>query len=199
MIDIDVLLKRRKVNIEQLIPFGFSKDQNGYSYSADLLDGQFEMKVVITKSGNLSTEVIDCSTKESFMLHLVPSAMGAFVGRVRKEYESVLTMITETCFITDIFKTRDAKQIIQYAKENYQSELEFLLEFLWKRFPDNAIFRRQDNAKWYAALLIVQKKKLGLDGDDFIEILDLRAEPEDITALVDGKKYFPGYLFRDII
>lgn len=35
------------------------------------------------------------------------------------------------------------------------------LEFLWPKSPDNAIFRRPDNKKWYAVLLTVQKEKLG--------------------------------------
>ena len=34
------------------------------------------------------------------------------------------------------------------------------LEFLWQKFPDNAVWRRKDNKKWYGALLTVSKEKL---------------------------------------
>lgn len=48
-------------------------------------------------------------------------------------------------------------------------------------------------AKWYAALLALPAKKLGLNDDGIIESIDLRIAPEAIAALVDGKRYFPGY------
>ncbi len=64
---------------------------------------------------------------------------------------------------------------------------------MWPKFPRNAIFRRADNAKWYAAILTVAKNKLGLIGDEIIEIIDLRADSAQIAAMTDGEKYFPGY------
>ena len=47
--------------------------------------------------------------------------------------------------------------------------------------------------KWYAVLLTVSSRKLGLDSDEYIEIIDLRMTPDDIEAVVDYQKYFPGY------
>ena len=79
--------------------------------------------------------------------------------------------------------------IIEYVRKKYGDEL----EFLWEKFPDNAIWRRKDNKKWYGALLTVSKRKLGIDSDEIIEIIDLRMKPEDIEKRVDMKKYFPGY------
>ncbi len=189
MADINALFKRRKANLGVLLPFGFSENGSVYTYFTGLVDDQFKMIVTISKEGKISAEVIENFSGESYVLHRVSGAMGAFVGRVREEYERVLSMIAEACFEPDVFKSEGAKLVIQYAREKYHTEL----EFLWKRSPDNAILRRQDNAKWYAALLTVQKKKLGLSGDGSIEILDLRMKPEDIDALVDGKRYFPGY------
>lgn len=45
----------------------------------------------------------------------------------------------------------------------------------------------------YGALLVVQKAKLGIKEDGFIEIIDLSLEPEKIEKLIDNKKYFAGY------
>ncbi|GKX57956.1 MmcQ/YjbR family DNA-binding protein [Leminorella grimontii] len=189
MMDIDALFKRRKLNAARLPPFGFVKNKNGYTYSTHLIDGQFDMTVTVTKEGFVSTELVDTSTGESYVLHRISSATGAFVGRVREEHDQVLEAIANACFEPDVFKSEGAKRIIKYIREKYQDEL----EFLWPRFPDNAIFRRQDSAKWYAALLTVQKGKLGLSGDDPIEIIDLRMKPEDVNERVDNKRYFPGF------
>jgi predicted DNA-binding protein (MmcQ/YjbR family) len=79
--------------------------------------------------------------------------------------------------------------VIQYARDSYGDEL----EFLWQRFSDNAILRRKDTNKWYAALLVLSKRKLGLNPDETIDILDLRMNPEDAEIVLDGCKYFPGY------
>ena len=88
-----------------------------------------------------------------------------------------------------VFKSDQAQNIIQYLRDIYNDEL----EFLWPRFPNNAVFRRKDTGKWYGALLTLSGKKLGLDPDEIIEIIDLRARPEEIASLVDMRKYFPGY------
>ncbi|MDE7296593.1 MAG: MmcQ/YjbR family DNA-binding protein, partial [Clostridia bacterium] len=67
------------------------------------------------------------------------------------------------------------------------------LAHLWAKFPSNAIWRRKDNQKWYGILLLLSKRKLGLEGDEIVEMIDLRIEPSEIDKLVDGKTYFAGY------
>lgn len=91
--------------------------------------------------------------------------------------------------MSDVFLSAGAQQVIAYAREKYRDEL----QFLWQRFPKNAILRRKDNAKWYAALLVLEKRKLGLDEDSVVDIIDLRGDPGAIRALVDGERYFPGF------
>ena len=88
-----------------------------------------------------------------------------------------------------VFKSDQAQNVIQYLRDVYNDEL----EFLWPRFPNNAVFRRKDTGKWYGALLTLSGKKLGLYSDEIIEIIDLRARPEEIASLTDMKRYFPGY------
>lgn len=189
MSDIDTLFKRRRTIIKRLISFGFSPKGKGYSYSTSLVDGQFEMTVLISKDEKISADVVDCSSGERYVLHQVSGAKGAFVGQVKQEYKNLLAKIAEACFEPNVFKSHEAGLIIQYIRKKYQNEL----EFLWPRTPDNAIVRWHDNAKWYAALLTVKREKIRLTGEDAIEIIDLRMKPEDIEALEDGKRYFPGY------
>jgi predicted DNA-binding protein (MmcQ/YjbR family) len=189
MTDMDALFERRKLVPERLFPFGFVEKGNAHTYSASLLGGQFEMTVTVTREGKVSAEVFDASSREPYVLHRIHDATGPFVGAVREGCTGVLSAISETCFEPDVFKSAEARRVIEYVREKYQDEL----QFLWRRFPDNAIFRRKDNRKWYAALLVLQKRKLGLDEDGTVDILDLRGRPEDIAGLLDGAKYFPGF------
>ncbi|WP_228397920.1 hypothetical protein [Limnobaculum xujianqingii] len=144
---------RRKVDIQKLLAYGFNQHDSRYVYLTDLIEGQFEMTVVVSSQGVVSTTVIDTSTGEDYVLHHVVATTGAFVGKLREEYERILTDIAKVCFIPDVFKSPVTRQVIQFIRDKYHDEL----EFLWPRTPDNAIFRRQDNAKWYGAILTIKK------------------------------------------
>lgn len=186
---INSIFKCKKVNFSKLLPFGFKKCENIYSYKK-VLDGcKFLLTVQISEDGAISSEMIDPSMNEVYTLHLVESATGSFVGEIKSQYKAVLEEIAETCFDPDVFKSNQAKELIAYAREKYGDEL----EFLWPKFPDNAIWRRQDNKKWYGAILTVSRQKLGLKSDEIVEIVDLRLEPEKIATLVDQKRYFNGW------
>ncbi|MDR0198786.1 MAG: MmcQ/YjbR family DNA-binding protein [Methanomassiliicoccaceae archaeon] len=88
-----------------------------------------------------------------------------------------------------VFKSEYAKQVILYVRERYRDEL----QFLWAKFSKNAVFRRKDNQKWYAAMLVLEKSKLGAASKDIVDIINLRVPQEDIDDLLDGIRYFPGF------
>ena len=58
---------------------------------------------------------------------------------------------------------------------------------------NNAVWRRADNEKWYGALLTVEKQKLGIKSHDTAEIIDLRADPEEVKELIKEENYYPGW------
>lgn len=179
----------KKPNIAKLREFGFAENGGTYAYGARIAEGQLQMTVTVTGGGDIRARVIDPATGEEYVLHRTSGAAGAFVGMVRTEYEALLTEIAERCFDPDVFKSACAREVISYVRAAYGGEL----EFLWKRFPGNAVWRREDTRKWYGALLTVPERKLGLASGETAEIIDLRADPEELAALVDGERYFPGY------
>ncbi len=178
-----------KINTDKLQKYNFVKSSNKYSYTTDIVDGQFALIVTITLDGVVSTKVIDKASQEEYVLHLIKDSVGEFVGRVRLDIENVLTDIKNKCFDTQIFKSIQAQQIIQYVNGKYGDQL----EFLWQKFTNNAVLRRHDNDKWYALLIGLPKNKLGIKGDEMVEIIDVRIQPEVITQLIDNKQFFAGY------
>jgi len=179
----------KTVNLEKLTAYGFSKKADIYSYSTTLPDSNFKMTVNVTKQGEVTASVIDPALNEPYTLHLVDAAVGSFVGNVKTEYEQLLTKIANQCFEPDVFQSQQAKAVIDYIRDTYCGEL----EYLWQKFPNNAVVRRTDNQKWYALLLTVSCQKIGFKSDEIIEILDLRMTPENIEKSVDGIKFLPGY------
>ena len=183
------LFLHKKPDIEKLTAFGFTQKGEQYDYTTDMAGGQLQCTVTVLKSGTVTAKVIDTMTGEPYILHQIPTATGAFVGKVKTEYETILQTIASQCFVPHVFQSAQATAIIQYASQKYHCQL----EYLWAKFPGNAVLRRQDNAKWYAAMLKLPKQKLGVSGAGQMEIIDLRADPQQIMAMVDRKKFFPGY------
>lgn len=184
----DDIFKYKKVKLNTLEDYGFTKNSDLYTIEQDIMDGEFTLSVQIDSQGQLDTNLIEKATGEEYMLYKT-NAQGAFIGEVRTAVGEVLSRIADTCYETAIFKTPQAQMVIDYVRTAYGDEL----EFLWAKFPDNAVVRRKDNRKWYAALLTMSRRKLGIDSDEMIEVLNLRMKPEGIEAVVDNKKYFPGY------
>ena len=181
--------KNKKANTDKLIQFGFELADGKYVYQTAIMDGQFRLSVVVDGNGEIATELFDMSAEDIYTLHLVENAVGAFVGRVRAEYDRVLQDIEQNCFESDVFKQDFTREILKYAREKYGDEP----EYLWEDTPDCAIIRRKDNRKWYVLLMTVLPKRLGLVGEEPIEIVDLRFDAGELPSKIDGKRYFPGY------
>lgn len=188
MKDIDTLFSIYSFEEEKLLAFGFEKKEEKYVYSRRLSTPPFEARIVVNEN-KITADVFDAETGDVYALVKVPEAVGAFVGKIREEFKTLLSDIRKQCCVVDVFKSLSARNIIRYVKNKYKDEL----EYLWPKFPKNAVFRRKDNGKWYAAILTVTKDKLGLPSNEMVEIIDLRGKTSEIERLVDGKNYFPGW------
>ena len=182
------IFKRKKLVEEKLIPYGFVKKGNTYSYFAEILNGNFSLEVKIDESRIVDTILFEKETEEIYALYKT-NATGSFVAGVRNAIESVLADIVTNCYEDEVFKSKQAEMAIQYVKEAFGDKL----EFLWAKFPDNAVWRRKDNEKWYGAILTVQGSKIGIDTNDIVEIIDLRMNPEDKEEILSREFYYPGW------
>lgn len=79
-------------------------------------------------------------------------------------------------------------KICEYAKEKYGS----YREFLWTN-SNNSVIRRSDNKKWYAVFITVPKFRLGLDGNETIDIVDIKCDPMLAGSLRSKHGFLPAY------
>ena len=189
MREITNFIKDKKIDFKKLEEFGFELKDNSYYYHTSLLKNQFKMSVKISLNNSIFTEIIDTETNEAYVLHLLEIKRSGYSEKVYKAYSEVLEKIKKECFEDEIFKANYAKEIINYIKNKYGDEL----EFLWKKSPKNAVVRRKSSNKWYAVILTISKRKLNLDSDEIIEVINIHNSPEEIEKLIDYKKYFPAY------
>lgn len=177
------IFKFKKFNQEKLLKYGFKFDG---VYQIERKIDQFLMKIEI-KNYLVRVELIDGETGEPFTLFNVVSAQGGYVQNLRSECEKVLKDIAEKCCELEIFKSDEAKKVIEHIRKKYGDEL----EFLWEKFPEDAIIRRKDNKKWYVVFIRLPKNKLSLDGTEKVDILDVRSD--EVEKLIDNKTILPAY------
>lgn len=182
------IFRFKKANAEKLKEYGFAETDGCYSLRTFILNGLFEM-LVFVKNGEVGTKLTDCESGEEYRLHLIEGNGGEFVGKVKTEYEAILSDIRDKCFEKEIFKNAQSKHVIEYIENRYGDRL----EFLWESSPSTAVWRCKDNRKWYGIIFVLPKSKLGLSGEGNTEIIDLRTDPTGIESLVDNVSYFRGY------
>jgi predicted DNA-binding protein (MmcQ/YjbR family) len=79
--------------------------------------------------------------------------------------------------------------VLKFIEEQYGT----IPEYLWVKFPNYAVFRHQENRKWFAILMDVPVRKLGLPGDSTTDVLDIKCDPIMIGSLLNITGFLPAY------
>ncbi len=182
------MFSNRKLVLSRLLDYGFTASPGGYTYTVGIMDGEFSLTVFIDSLGTVGTSISEIDTGEEYFLYKT-SAQGPFVGRVRDEADSVLADIADKCYVFTSFSGEQTLRLVEYAMATYGD----VQEFPWKDTPTESIIRRHDSGKWYAALLAVPRRKLGIDSDQTAEIVNLHAEPERVAELLVREGFYPGW------
>lgn len=180
-------LKLKKINYKKIIDYGFKKINDNYIYKKYISDNKFYVEVIY-RNNSLISKVVEVDGNYEYILVDINSVNGDFVSKIKIEYESIIDDIINNCFDDDIFKQKQTKKVINYINKKYNTKL----EFLWNDYPDCAI-ARNPNGKWYLLIMTISKRKLGLDSDDIIEIIDIKHPIDRIENIVDNVNIFKGY------
>ena len=189
MREVKDFIKDKKIDLKKLEEFGFKLINKSYYYHTSLLKNQFKMTIKINLDNSIFTEIIDTETNEPYVLHLLEMKRSGYSEKVYKEYSEVLEKIQKECFEDERFKANYTKEIIDYINNKYGDKL----EFLWEKSPKNAVIRRKSSNKWYAVILTISKRKLNLNSDEIIEVINLHNITKEIEKFIDNKRYFPAY------
>ncbi len=65
------------------------------------------------------------------------------------------------------------EQFIQYISDEYGVDE----EYLFAKHPLFCVFRHSNNRKWFAVVMDVPKNKLGLEGADALDVVNLKCDP----------------------
>lgn len=79
--------------------------------------------------------------------------------------------------------------VLESAIKQYHTEP----ERLWEKYPEHVVLRHSSNRKWYALFMNVPRNKLGLDGGEYVDILNIKADPVMVSSFYLEKGILPGY------
>lgn len=187
MRDLKKFSKNCDFDFDKLLEYGFIKEGKLYTYQKYIMNKHF-LVVVKMNDDFFTSLVLDTNTMDEYILVDV-DCEGEYVGRVNDAYESILNDIIDKCGKKDIFKCPQAKAVIKYINDTYNDTL----EYLWEKFPDNAIWRNIHNNKWYGVILNLSKEKLGIADESLVTVLNLRYPKDKIKSVIDNNMIFPGY------
>ena len=66
----------------------------------------------------------------------------------------------------------DRQTVFDYIKKKYK----VLPEYPWRRYNSNAVFRHNDNKKWFALVMEMQRDKLGFSGTEYVDVVNLKID-----------------------
>ncbi|MBQ2666520.1 MmcQ/YjbR family DNA-binding protein [Methanobrevibacter sp.] len=183
MRDLSEMLEKRSIIPERLADYGFNED---CIFEKTLSNPNFRA-VIAYKNDTLTSRVVDLESGDDYILVDVKTPIGRFAAELKMEYEDIIDDVIEKCTIPDVFKHAQTRRLIDMVNDRYDTRL----EFLWERFPKNAIWRNKNNSKWFGVLGAVDKAKIGLEGEGEIEIVILKND--DIPSIINGKTILEGY------
>ena len=176
------IFSRKRPDSGRLAEYGFEKAENGFIYSEKFMDGTFMAQVLVGKDGRVSARVFDLEADEEYRAFRDENRLGEFVGRVRCEFEGILSKIAEGCFTDQPFASDQANRIAELIFETYGEKP----DFPFASAPSYGAVRNPDNRKWYLLIMDVTKDKLTgkkADRDKRVDIANIKAAPGDIEEL----------------
>ncbi len=182
------IFERCTILYDKLISYGFQKASGNYILSKVILDGSLRVEITISDSGMVTGKIYDVELGEEYTHFRIVHATGEFVSQVKEAYKNILLDIQKNCTESKYFMTDQANRIAHAIIETYHD----LPEFAWEKYPDDGIFKNPHNGKWYGLMMNIPKNKIDI-GDETVEILNVKLNPDEIKTLLEQKGFYRAY------
>ena len=180
------IFKSYQFNKEKAHAYGFVENGEVWTYSCQILQGEFFMTVSIAPD-NVSFLVFDQETGDLYPQVHMESMTGSFVASVREACLEILYQIRKACFDVQDFICPQTKRIMAQVQEKYGNQL----EYLWEKSPDTAVLRHEGNQKWYAVVMRIPWDKLEKGREGLVEAVNLKHD--QVADLLSKKGIYPAF------
>lgn len=83
----------------------------------------------------------------------------------------------------------DREALLTYVREQFAVEP----DYPWAKYPNHCVLRHLGNRKWFAAVLEVSRKTLGLAGEGTADVLNVKCDPLLLGSLLESDGFLPAY------
>ncbi len=83
----------------------------------------------------------------------------------------------------------DRQKLEKYILDNYGVES----EYPWAKHPTFAVFRHENNNKWFAVIMTIDKSKLGIKRGGEIDVINVKSEPNLAVSMRGQQGIYPAY------
>lgn len=80
-------------------------------------------------------------------------------------------------------------ELERYIADNYIAQT----DYPWLSEPEFEVFRHEDNRKWFALIMDIPRSKLGLQGEEKLDVVNLKCDPVLAASLRGEPGIFPAY------
>ena len=81
------------------------------------------------------------------------------------------------------------QRIMQYVQDRYGTEP----EYLWAKYPNYVVFRQPASRKWFAIIMDVPQNRLEFEGDEPVDVMDVKCGSLMVGSLLAQDGFFPAY------
>ncbi len=191
--DYSYILRSAKAKPGTFAEFGFNicsseteNKKSAYKLKRDLLSTDFYAEFFLDlASGTLEAHVYEKSTGERYALFDYSRAAGSFVAELREKVQLIVDDFRDKCLEAENLRDK----YVSWMEKHFDCKA----DFPWDDMSDACVFRCTSK-KWFALVMKIKYSQLGLTGDEFVFIVNLKAAPEKIAKeLIDRKSVFPSY------
>ena len=184
--------KQSKVDIDKLLKYGFikNKEKDLYSFDISFLDNKFVANINIDTNNNVYGRVIDNEFNEEYLSFRLET-IGSYALLVKEKYLEILKDIKGKCFINQPFLFNQANRLAEKIYSKYQE----VPDFPFDKLSACGVFRYNQNRKWYGLIMNLKKSIITKNekDDNIIEVLNVKASPEDINNYVGKPGIYSAY------
>ena len=175
-----------KIIKDNLIKYGFKKENNKLILKKNILDNKF--MIVFEYDKTIKGKIIELDFNEEYT-NFRRESVGTFNSKVKDEFINCLIDIRNKCAIKDTFIFEQTKRINNYIVNKYNTNP----EFLWEKYPSYAIYRKIK--KWFALIGNVELNKVDNLSDDnkVVEIINLKINEEKLDDILKIKGCYKAY------
>ena len=183
-----------KVYFDKLVPYGFIESKDGaFSFSKEILDGDFVIYVDIDKSGKINCKIIEIAFNEEFKGLDIEDYVGSFIGEMKDECTKVLKDIKDKCCYVEAFRFDQSNRIAKEIYKRYGESPDY--PFDDGKNDEDAVFRCKDNQKWYGILMPIKRSCISKNKEDVdvIDVLNVKVDETKLDEILNLPSVYPAY------